>query len=89
MKAYYMQKENNKKAAWNVVRSTKPPNMISQSLFEERFNTQKQLLSQDNKNKIREKAEAWARSFIEYHNADNYIYLYRIGGLYYFAPLSS
>ena len=85
MKAGYMTKENNKEAAWNTIQVTKPPNMTSQSNFEEHFSTQNRLLIQDNKNKIRERAEGWARSFVERHNADDYIYLYRIGGLYYFS----
>jgi hypothetical protein len=51
MKAYYMEKENDKQAAWNIIQSTKPPNMTCQSDFKEHFNTQNQLLSQTNKNK--------------------------------------
>lgn len=86
MKAYYIVKENDKEAAWNIIHSTKPPNMASQSNFEEHFETQNQLLNQANKNRIREKAKSWAKSFIERHNADDYVFLYRIGGLYYFAP---
>jgi hypothetical protein len=86
MKACYIEKENDKEAAWNIIESAKPPNIPSQSTYEEHFDTQNQLLSQDNKNKIREKAEAWARSLIERHNANDYIYLYRMGGSYYLVP---
>jgi hypothetical protein len=89
MKVYYIEKENDKEAAWNIIQSARPPNMSSQSDFEVHFNKQNQILSQSNKNKIREKAEEWTKSFIEYHNADSYIYIYRIGGLYYFAHSSS
>ena len=85
MKACYIERENDKEAAWNIIQSTKPPNMPSQSNFEEHFIAQNQLLSQANKNKMREKAEEWTRSFIGRHNTESYIFLYRIGGLYYFA----
>ena len=60
--------------------------MTSQSNFEQHFNSKNQILSQDNRIKIRERAEAWAKSFIDRHDANDYLYLYRIGGLYYFAP---
>jgi hypothetical protein len=85
MKAYYIEKENDKVAAWNLIQSSEPPNTPPQSSFEEHFSTQNRLLNQANKIRIREKSQSWARSFIERHNADDYLYLYRIGGLYYFA----
>lgn len=86
MTAYYIEKKNDKEAAWNIIQACKPPNMISRSDFEECFDTQNQELYQVNKNKIKEKAELWAKSFINSHNADDYIYLYRAGGLYFFTP---
>jgi hypothetical protein len=79
MKAYYIENENDKVAAWNLIQSSEPPNTPPQSSFEEHFSTQNRLLNQTNKIRIREK------SFIERHNADDYLYLYRIAGLYYFA----
>lgn len=85
MKAYYIEKENGKEAAWNLIQSSEPPNIPPQSSFEEHFSIQNRLLNQANKIRIREKSQSWARSFIERHNADDYLYLYRIGGLYYFA----
>ena len=85
MKAYYIEKENDKVAAWNLIQSSEPPNTPPQSSFEEHFSIQNRLLNQANKIRIREKSQSWARSFIERHNADDYLYLYRIGGLYYFA----
>jgi hypothetical protein len=85
MKAGYMIKENNKEAAWNTIQATKSPNMTSQSVFDEHFSIQNRLLNQDNKNEIRGRAEDRARSVVERHSADDYIYLYRMGGLYYFS----
>ena len=84
MKASYIAKEDDKEAAWNIVDSSRPPNMRSHSDFEDIYNAQNQELSSLNKKQIEKKAESWAKHFINSHNADDYISLYRVGALYYF-----
>jgi hypothetical protein len=40
MKAYYIEKENDKVGAWNLIQSSETPNTPPQSSFEEHFSTQ-------------------------------------------------
>jgi hypothetical protein len=82
--AFYITKKIKMSEERNTVQSYKHPNMMSQSDFEQHFNIQNQQLIHANKNKIKEKTASWARSFIGCHNADDYLYLYEKGGLYFF-----
>ncbi len=78
----YIIKANDKKTAWNIIKSTKPPNMKTESKFEADFEADYKKISgiEDGK-KLEDMAEMWAKSFIKNYKENNFINLYKAGGL--------
>jgi hypothetical protein len=63
MKALYIAKENDKEAAWNITQSSKPPNIVPQSKFEEGFVLHvREVQNAHDDEKLKEKAELRAKS---------------------------
>ena len=78
----YIIKANDKKTAWNIIKSTKPPNMKAESKFEADFESdQKKIGNIYDDKKLEDMAEMWAISFIKNHKEDDFINLYKSGGL--------
>jgi len=83
--SFYIIKANDKEAAWNIIKSTKPPNMKAESKFEADFESdQKKIGNIYDDKKLEEIAEIWAKSFIKNHKEDDFINMYKAGGLRYY-----
>ncbi len=81
----YIVKTNDKKTAWNIIKSTNPPNMKTESKFEDDFAADyKKTRDIDDDKKLIDMAEIWAKSFIKNHKEDDFINLYKSGGLRYY-----
>ena len=70
--------------AKNFIRTTKPPQMTNEYNLAKIFERDNKKISSMNKDEIEKEAISWSKKFVIEHKADDYLWLYKLGGIIYF-----
>ena len=79
-----IKKRNDITTAKNFIRTTKPPQMTNEKNLENIFQKDNKKISSMNKDEIEKEANTWSKKFVIEHKADEYLWLYKLGGIVYF-----
>ena len=79
-----IKKSNDITTAKNFIRTTKPPQMTNEYNLEEIFERDNKRLTSMNKDEIEIEAKKWSEKFVIEHKADEYLWLYKLGGIVYY-----
>ncbi|MGH9980985.1 MAG: hypothetical protein ACRD6U_05470, partial [Nitrososphaeraceae archaeon] len=79
-----IKKRNDITTAKNFIRTTKPPQMSNEKNLENIFQKDNKKIISMNKAEIEKEAENWSKKFVIEHKADEYLLLYKIGGIVYY-----
>jgi hypothetical protein len=79
-----IKKMNDITTAKNFIRTTKPPQMSNEYNLEKIFERDNKRLTAMNKDEIEKEAKKWSEKFALEHNADEYLWLYKLGGIVYY-----
>jgi hypothetical protein len=76
-------KSNDISTAKNFIRTTKPPQMTNEKNLENIFQKDNKKISSWNKYEIDKEANKWSKKFVIENKADEYLWLYKLGGIVY------
>ena len=79
-----IKKRNDIITAKNFIRTTKPPQMTNEQNLENIFQKNKKKISSMNKDEIKKETISWSNKFVLDHKADEYLVLYKLGGIAYY-----
>jgi hypothetical protein len=79
-----IKKNNDIATAKNFIRTTKPSQMTNEQNLENLFQKDYKKLISLNKDEIEKEASNWSKKFLREHKADEYLWLYKLGGIIYY-----
>ena len=84
LNASEIKKRSDITVAKNFIRTTKPPQMTNEKNLENIFQKDNKKLISMNKDELVKEANNWSKKFVIKHKADEYLWLYKLGGIVYF-----
>ena len=79
-----IKKRNDITTAKNFIRTTKPPQMSNERDLENIFQKDNKKILSMKRDEIEEEANNWSKKFVMEHKADEYLWLYKLGGIFYY-----
>jgi hypothetical protein len=79
-----IKKRNDISTAKNFILTTKPPKMTDEKNLENIFQKDNKRIISMNKDEIEKEANYWSKKFVIEHKADEYLWLYKLGGIFYY-----
>jgi len=79
-----IKKDNDITTAKNFIKTSKPPQMTNEYNLEKIFERDNKRLTSMKKDEIEKEAKKWSEKFVIEHKADEYLWLYKLGGIVYY-----